>query len=179
MLSARPSSERCTGTAYRFTAEIEDAEEAVEPAPADIEKIPKPERQPLPLSKLKIPAAITALTAAIVVSWLMFSPSAVGGPVRLAVLPIENATGDAEMDWVSTGLMELMNRVLQDGGVETVSSRDIVGLAGEAPVTALVATGSEFRAKLAKTSAATHVLGARLENNSGLYRLTYTLAGQR
>ena len=41
----------------------------------------------------------------------------------------------------------------------------------------LVAKGSEFRQKIASSAAATHVLGARIEDNNGLYRITYTLAG--
>ena len=110
-------------------------------------------------------------------AWLYFSPPAFSGPIRLAVLPVENATGDTDMDWVSYGLMQLMSGMLQDNGIETVSSRSVSGLAGDAPLAELIATGSEFREKLAKTAAATHVIGAKLENNNGLYRLTYTLAG--
>ena len=120
----------------------------------------------------------TLLFAAIVFAWLYFSPPPLSGPVRLAVLPIENATGDTDMDWVSTGLMALMSRMLQDGGIETVSSREVAGLAGDAPLAELIATDSEFREKLAKTAAATHVIGAKLEDNNGLYRLTYT-SGRR
>jgi len=165
------------GHGYRFTAKITTAKD--EPA-AGLEPSPSPgSRPPRKLSpqSLKVASTATLLFAAIIFAWLYFSPPALSGPVRLAVLPIENATGDPEMDWISTGLMALMSRMLQDGGIDTVSSRIVSGLAGDAPLAELIATGSEFREKLVKTTAATHVIAAKLEDNNGLYRLTYTLAG--
>ncbi len=162
------------GHGYRFTADIVDATEQV--ATSLETPVARPPRD-INLQPFKIIGAMAGLFATIVVAWLYFSPPALSGPVRLAVLPVENATGDAEMEWVSTGLMALMSRMLQDGGIDTVSSREVSGLAGDAPQGELIATGSEFREKLAKTAAATHVIGAKLEDNNGLYRLTYTLAG--
>ena len=160
------------GHGYRFTADMLDA---AEQASVEIPKS-KPPRE-LNLQPFKIVGATAALFATIVFAWLSISQQAISGPIRLAVLPIENATGDAEMDWVSNGLVALMSRMLQDGGIETVSSRAVDGLAGDSSITELIATGSEFRQKLGRTEAATHVIGARLEDNNGLYRLTYTLAG--
>ncbi len=164
------------GHGYHFTAEIEDSEEqAAAVSPPEYHQPLAPRH--LNLQPFKIIGATAGLFAVIVFVWLYFSPPALSGPVRLAVLPVENATGDADMDWVSSGLMALMGRMLQDKGIETVSSRDVSGLAGDTPLAELIATGSEFRGKLARTAAATHVVGARLEDNNGLYRLTYTLAG--
>jgi len=165
------------GHGYRFTAKIITTQDQTM---AKSESSPPPRSRPprkLNLQSLKVAGTTALLFAAIIFAWLYFSPPALSGPVRLAVLPIENATGDAEMDWVSTGLMALMNRMLQDGGIDTVSSREVSGLAGDAPLAELIATGSEFREKLTKTAAATHVIAAKLEDNNGLYRLTYTLAG--
>jgi DNA-binding winged helix-turn-helix (wHTH) protein/tetratricopeptide (TPR) repeat protein len=165
------------GHGYRFTAKIITSEDET-PALADsvAPRMPRPPRK-LNLQALKVGATTTVLFAAIVFAWTLFSPPALSGPIRLAVLPIENATGDPDMDWVSTGLMALMNRMLQDGGIDTVSAREVAGLAGDAPLAELIATGSEFRLILARTAAATHVIAAKLEDNNGLYRLTYTLAG--
>ena len=163
------------GHGYRFTAEI-TANEENEAAVTEASPLPRAPRH-LNMQPFKVVGSAAGLFAAIVFAWLYFSPPALSGPVRLAVLPIENATGDAEMDWVSTGLMALMSRMLQDGGIDTVSSREVSGLAGDTPLAELLATGSEFRENLAKTTAATHVIGAKLEDNNGLYRLTYTLAG--
>ena len=160
------------GHGYRFTADMLDA---VEQASVEVPRS-KPPRE-LNLQPFKIVGATAALFATIVFAWLSISQQAISGPIRLAVLPIENATGDAEMDWVTNGLVALMSRMLQDGGIDTVSSRAVEGLAGDRSITELIATGSEFRQKLGRTEAATHVIGARLEDNNGLYRLTYTLAG--
>ena len=165
------------GHGYRFTADVitsEDETSAV--AESEPPHTPRPPRK-LNLQTLKVAGTAVLLFAAIIFAWTFFSPPALSGPIRLAVLPIENATGDPDMDWVSTGLVALMTRMLQDGGIDTVSAREVAGLAGDAPLAELVATGSEFRLKLARTAAATHVIAAKLEDNNGLYRLTYTLAG--
>lgn len=162
------------GHGYRFTALIDAATKQE----TTTKEMPRPDApRSLNLQPFKILGAVAGLFAAIVSAWLFFSPAALSGPIRLAVLPVENATGDADMDWVSYGLMELMSRMLQDGGIETVSSRNISGLADDAPLAELIATGSEFREKLTKTAAVTHVIGAKLEDNNGLYRLTYILTG--
>ncbi len=161
------------GHGYRFTADIADIADVAEVEPV-VAASPTREanRQPL-----MIAAAATVLLVVIVAAWSYLSPPALTGPVRLAVLPVENATGDSEMDWVSNGLVALMSRMLEDSGFETVSSGTVSGLAGDAPITELVAAGSDFRKRLKQTTAATHILAARIENDKGLYRLTYTLAG--
>ena len=162
------------GHGYRFVADID---EALEPAPT--EPLPEPARPATTFNwrRLYMPGAIGMLAAFAIGVYMMLAPPALGGPIRLAVLPVENATGDEGMEWVSTGLMALMDRMLQDDGIDTVSSGQVTGLAGDSPVSQLVATGSEFRDRIAKSAAATHVLGARIEDNNGLYRITYTLAG--
>jgi DNA-binding winged helix-turn-helix (wHTH) protein/tetratricopeptide (TPR) repeat protein len=169
------------GHGYRFTAEVIAGEAQTTTTAEPLPSLSTAPRARAPavrnLQPFKIISAAAGLFATIVFAWLFFSAPALSGPVRLAVLPIENATGDPEMDWVSTGLMALMSRMLQDGGIDTVSSREVSGLAGDAPLPELIATGSEFREKLMKTTAATHVIGAKLEDKNGLYRLTYTLAG--
>ena len=165
------------GHGYRFTATVDEASSAVIVADTAPPDRPVKTGHAINLQPFKIAGSAAGLCAVIVIAWLYLSPPAINGPVRLAVLPVENATGDAEMDWVSNGLMSLLSRMLQDGGIDTVSAGEVSGLAGSASINELIATGSEFREKLKRTSAATHVLGARLESNNGLYRLTYTLAG--
>ncbi len=164
------------GHGYRFTASVEDTVTDHPPADSKAAVNQTTPRRPS-LQQIKIIGVAAGLFALIVAAWLYFAPPTFSGPVRLAILPVENATGDADLDWVSNGLMALMSRMLQDNGIDTVSSREVAGLAGDSALTELIATGSEFRKKLSQTSAATHVIGARLEDSNGLYRLTYTLAG--
>jgi DNA-binding winged helix-turn-helix (wHTH) protein/tetratricopeptide (TPR) repeat protein len=160
------------GHGYRFVAELEE-----EPAAAaDIAGASTPHDKPgLPAWLKPVAAAVVALLA-IGVTWWYLAPPAYSGPVRIAVLPVDNATGDEALDWTRTGLMALMNRMLEDRNVATVGSRSVTGLAGDQSIEQLIAGDSEFRRTLEKTTAATHLLGARLEFDGGLYRLTYTVS---
>ncbi len=160
------------GTGYRFAADLDDD---IEPAVHLPES--KTPRQPFNWSVLKIPGAVAALTVLVVSAWLLFAPMAFSGPVRLAVLPFENATGDAELDWIETGLMAMMTRTLADQGVDTINVDAMSESDTQQSISALLATGSEFRDRMSRSSAATHFLGASLQQSGGLYRLTYTLAG--
>ena len=162
------------GHGYRFIADID---EAAEPAMAVADNAGDTPKRGVSWQPFAIGGTIAGLLAIAVAAWVLLSPPALAGPVRLAVLPVENATGDPEMDWVSTGLMALMSRMLEDSGIDIVSTRDVSALAGDGQMTALVATGSQFREKIHKASAATHVIGARIETSNGLFRLTYILAG--
>ena len=102
------------GHGYRFVASVNDA--VASPAP-DVEATSTPQRvRPRPL--LAVAATIVAVALA---AWWALTPTAVSGEVRLAVLPAENSTGDAEFDWVRTGMMSLMNRMLEAKGVAVVS----------------------------------------------------------
>jgi DNA-binding winged helix-turn-helix (wHTH) protein/tetratricopeptide (TPR) repeat protein len=158
------------GHGYRFIAEIRDT---TTPEAAPTEPSAAPARSGR-RSWFGIAAAGAGAIAALV--WFL-APPAVSGDVRLAVLPVENATGDEELNWTRMGLMALMNRMLEDQGVTVVSGNSVSSLAGETPIEQLMAGGSEFREALQKTTAATHLVGATLGSDSGLYRLTYTFDG--
>jgi DNA-binding winged helix-turn-helix (wHTH) protein/tetratricopeptide (TPR) repeat protein len=159
------------GHGYRFIAIIED--DAPESVHEEI--LPTtPVKRTRKISNLPIAAGLIVVIAAL---WWYLSPPAVSGAVRLAVLPVENATGDAELDWTRTGLMALMNRMLEDQGVAIVSGNSVSDLAGETPLRELMDAGSDFQQTLRQTTAATHFVGATLESDGGLYRLTYTFTG--
>jgi DNA-binding winged helix-turn-helix (wHTH) protein/tetratricopeptide (TPR) repeat protein len=158
------------GHGYRFIADIRDATppEALQP------ETPAAPARSGRRGWIGIAAAGAAALASLV--WFL-TPPAVSGDVRLAVLPVENATGDETLDWTRMGLMALMNRMLEDQGVTVVSGNSVSSLAGETPIEQLMDGDSEFREALQKTTAATHLVGATLESDSGLYRLTYTFDG--
>lgn len=165
------------GHGYHFTANIDDSVASVSTDTEVSAAAPAKSAHKVRRQTSRLAAMVVALLAVVVVAWLYLSPPALSGPVRLAILPVENATGDAEMDWVASGLVALMSRMLEDSGVETVSPQTVSGLAGDTPTAELIASGSDFRKNLQQTTAATHVLAARIESDKGLYRLTYTLAG--
>ena len=158
------------GHGYRFIAKIEEqtaqpAEETAGP------KKPAPGRRG---PALAIAAAIITLAGA---GWWFFAPHAVSGEVRLAVLPVENATGNDELDWVRTGMMSLMNRMLESRGIPVVAESRILDLAGDKTLDELTRKEGEFNNVLLRTSGHTHTLAAEFEFEQGLYRLNYTFAG--
>jgi DNA-binding winged helix-turn-helix (wHTH) protein/tetratricopeptide (TPR) repeat protein len=163
------------GHGYRFIADIR------EPAVAEATPVEAAPQEPVgPASQRrshKLLATSVAAIIGLVVVWWFLAPPAVSGNVRLAVLPVENATGDDDLDWTRMGLMALMNRMLEDQGVTVVSGNSVSRLAGDAPLKMLMRRDSEFRAALKETTAATHMVGATLENEGGLYRLTYVIEG--
>jgi DNA-binding winged helix-turn-helix (wHTH) protein/tetratricopeptide (TPR) repeat protein len=162
------------GHGYRFVARFEDRAEpeaetkAAAPAESAVTANARLSYRPA--------AAAIVVVLAITAAWWAFSPSEYSGPVRVAVLPVENATGDAELEWTRTGLMALMGRMLEDKGVATVGSRRVTQLAGDSSVEELISANSEIREVLRETAAATHLLGARLELEGGLYRLTWSIS---
>jgi DNA-binding winged helix-turn-helix (wHTH) protein/tetratricopeptide (TPR) repeat protein len=158
------------GHGYRFVANIDD--QAARPAEGTVSPTrPQPARRS---PALAIAAAIIMIAVA---GWWFFAPHAVSGEVRLAVLPVENATGDGELDWVRTGMMSLMNRMLEARGIAVVAERSVLDLAGDKTLAELTTRDGEFNIALLRTSGHTHTLAAKIEFDQGLYRLNYTFAG--
>lgn len=104
--------ETVPGRGYRFVAPVVSLSESqsalpVAPAPA-----------PVPRRRWPFIAAAVALLAlaAVVASWLAWERST--GPVRIAVLPFENLSGDANQAYLASGLAEETGYALArlDGG---------------------------------------------------------------
>jgi DNA-binding winged helix-turn-helix (wHTH) protein/tetratricopeptide (TPR) repeat protein len=165
------------GHGYRFVAAIEDdAEPAAEPAPEPVVEVPaaEPRRKRGGRSFLYAASAVLAAFAA---GWWLLSSPAVSGEVRIAVLPMANETGDAELDWIRTGMMSLTNRMLEAKGVPVVAESRVRELAGDASLEQLTGKNSTFLDALHQTTGHTHTLSATLRYEQGLYRLVYTFAG--
>jgi len=157
------------GHGYRFVAEIGETPDAPSSRPAT-----QPDVEPRRAPWL---AAAAALVAFVGVAWWYLSPPALSGEIRLAVLPVENATGDGELDWVRTGMMSLMNRMLEAKGISVVSERNVIDLADDRTLDELTRKDGEFLPTLRKVTGHTHTLAAELRYEQGLYRLNYTIAG--
>jgi DNA-binding winged helix-turn-helix (wHTH) protein/tetratricopeptide (TPR) repeat protein len=154
------------GHGYRFIAEIE-VDDPVEDVTQPARSAPKRSRL------LAIAASLIVGVAAV---WWFVSTPVHSETVRLAVLPVYNDTGEAELDWASTGFMALINRMLEDRAINIVGSRSVTKLAGDQSPDELFATGSEFRSTLQKTTGFTHMLAATLRRDGEFYRLTFTLS---
>jgi DNA-binding winged helix-turn-helix (wHTH) protein/tetratricopeptide (TPR) repeat protein len=153
------------GHGYRFVAALDEGTEPAEPvAPATVVKQP---RSPASARKPPwLPLAAVSILLVAALAWWGTSRDAAGAPIRVAVLPVVNQTGDPDLGWVTTGLMSLVNRLLQDHGVDVVPER---------PVLALAEVGGEMAALLQKTEQATHLLESRLGLEDGIYRLEFTV----
>jgi DNA-binding winged helix-turn-helix (wHTH) protein/tetratricopeptide (TPR) repeat protein len=186
------------GHGYRFVAELEDA-----PAPADVpdgsfaeatvpagpdregaaDVVPPAHHEPAAESTTSLRrargwrwglAAVAAVALLLIAWWLR--PGTDPSGVRLAVLPIENTTGDAELDWVGLGLMGLANSLLDSAGsIPVVGNADVLGVVDGGSHSASPADLPETLAQLGRAFGATHVLQTRLERNAGLLRISYRL----
>jgi DNA-binding winged helix-turn-helix (wHTH) protein/tetratricopeptide (TPR) repeat protein len=156
------------GHGYRFIAEVRA--DTPSTAPAEATATGKPARG------RRVPAMVASLVVALAATWWFVATPVHSEIVRMAVLPVENATGETELDWASTGFMALINRMLEDRSIAVVSAGSVSSLAGDQAPADLIAANSEFRDALQKTTGFTHMLAATLERDGDLYRLTFTVS---
>jgi hypothetical protein len=101
------------------------------------------------------------------------SPAAAASPVRVALLPFENLTGDLSLDWATIGLMALVGNALATDPrlapltVHEVSAA-VQGLGPDASVQARVDA-------VRQRTGATHVVQTRLLREAHGYRLDHGL----
>jgi len=149
------------GHGYQFMAE---SKEEVEEAPA-AEAIK---------SHFATPRFFAILVAAVLVTfivWLWPAP-APEQAIRLAVLPIENASGDAELDWTRLGLMGFANDIVeQREDLNVVPASEVIRFDEQRDGDDAVA---DFN-RLHDLFGASHMLVSRLEKNASVLRLSYTL----
>ncbi|MCG8433148.1 MAG: tetratricopeptide repeat protein [Gammaproteobacteria bacterium] len=93
--------------------------------------------------------------------------------LRVAVLPFENTSGEAELDWAEFGLMNLALNVVRSGGVQVVSAHSTVkAIRKNADV-----VDDSVMEKLRRAYAATHIVSPRLERTGDLLRVSYSITG--
>jgi DNA-binding winged helix-turn-helix (wHTH) protein/tetratricopeptide (TPR) repeat protein len=117
-------------------------------------------------------AALVTIVAALLVPHI--PPSASDSPAlpRIAVLPITDRTGEADLAWTRNGLMGLIASLLQEQGkIEVIGSQIVQGVVGthdtfDAP--ALAALG--------KSLGATHFVSGELRRVGSLYELELRLS---
>lgn len=181
---------------YQFMAEVEPVSRAppagdAMPGPTetalDTPDAAAPDRplhseSPAPAPTLAPRAAPTrwpGLTAALVVmlaglSWIGWrqideQPPAADAPLRIAVLPFENRTGDASLEWMRLGMMSAIEQILREGGhLPTVPPPELLRRLTDQPVDdddALVALRSAHQA--------THLVVGEIHAGAGNLRLAY------
>ncbi|MFI4970943.1 MAG: tetratricopeptide repeat protein, partial [Lysobacterales bacterium] len=117
-------------------------------------------------------AALVAIAAALLVPHVPPSASD-GNPVpRVAVLPINDRTGEAELGWTRNGLMGLIASLLQERGkVEVIGSQVVQGVVGNRDTFDAAAL-----AELRKSLGATHFVSGQLRRVGSLYELELQLS---
>jgi DNA-binding winged helix-turn-helix (wHTH) protein/tetratricopeptide (TPR) repeat protein len=159
------------GHGYRFVALLEGPAipEPAPPAPEPPAGDAARRRRFGPAAWLTLAGALAALAAGLAI-WRAGDPSPQAGATRVAVLPIEDRTGDPDLAWVRLGLMGLVSQMLRASGVDTVPARSVLALAEPGDP---AATGEKLR----EVYGATHVAAATLARGGGLYRFTYVVTG--
>jgi DNA-binding winged helix-turn-helix (wHTH) protein/tetratricopeptide (TPR) repeat protein/TolB-like protein len=114
-----------------------------------------------------VAAALVALIAVGFASRRQHDAQAAGSVPRVAVLPLADGTGEAELAWTSRGLMGLMTGLVeQRSAVEAVPAADVAAVAVPD-----AAGDAERVAALVRATGATHVLATSLAKVGSVYRL--------
>lgn len=162
------------GRGYRLVAAVE-AIDHLDPAP---------EASRLPanglVTRLGWPARGTGLVLLLLLLagvWLLqradqATAPATQLPLRLAILPVENHTGDTSLDWSALALMGAIGDVLRLGdGLPVVPAVEILPLRESL----LELDGAQIWQRLNETVGSSHVVQSRLLAQPGQLRLSYGL----
>lgn len=163
------------GRGLRFVAEVE-----VEGSPAAVPIAdsprgadappPEPGRRLLPL--LVAAAVAAAVVLAVVAGWQLRLRHGSDGPRRLAMLPFENRTGEATLEWVERGLPRLIGRVVEEGGgVELVAESQVEETLEAAGIEHPTSVDRSVFDRLQRALGVTHLAAAGVRREGGLYRL--------
>lgn len=133
-------------------------------------------------TKLIVPLVLV-LTLVLVFIYIARQPDAVAGShTRVAILPINNGTQNAEQDWASLGLMSYVSHYLNKGAsVKTVSPHAILALTDEswAPDLKPLEVSPGLLTQLTASQGASHVVVSRLEKRDQLLNLRYAIYSPR
>ncbi len=173
------------GKGFRFVADVKRvAPELAEERRPEINRgsgaaSPGTRRSIVVLSALALVAALTLV--ALVFTRTGESP---GANARFAILPVENATGDADLEWTELGLMSLVQTSLDQGpNIASISPRSVLAqtegleLQPEGPLN----IDAELIEKFGRVYNVSHIVLSRLSGAEGEHRLDYVViaSGQR
>ena len=155
------------GHGYQFVAALAD------------EKPDSPEVPATQPSRFGTPRVFAALIVLLVASFIYFvwPVSAPETSVRLAVMPVQNSTQEADYDWIRLGLMGFANDLIVRSAklnilspsnvIRFVESNDAIDRDDEQAAADLLQLRSSF--------GASHMLLSELEKSGSVLRLTYAL----
>lgn len=134
-------------------------------------------------SQLTTPRLLAALVVLFIVGFIVYLwPGATSQEVvRLAIMPVQNATSDTEYDWTRLGLMGFANDLLtRDAKLNILPASDVMRFAErKTRLRSKDDEDTEFAAadleQLRDSYGATHMLVSTLIKNASGLRLTYVL----
>ncbi|MGH8203492.1 MAG: tetratricopeptide repeat protein [Steroidobacteraceae bacterium] len=154
------------GRGYRFVAEL---------AQTTVETASPPKRE-----RWRWPVWVAVACMALAIGYGSFRygvQTAAPQPFRIAVLPIENATGDVELDWTRLGLMTVMADGLRKASLRVVDDGAVVRLA-DAQAGSGERNAGWLHQVLRQAHGATHLLSTRLERAGNVYRIRTSVTGE-
>jgi len=157
------------GVGYRFVAPVHGLVPATvpHPVPLDGSNAGLFQRQ-----WIAVPIIVLVLVVTLV-AW-MRSQGPGDEALRIAVLPVQNETGDAQLDWVRLGVLPLIDSVLEDDGVRRVDTGQVLSTIRRYPE----AADPVSQARVLRLNArADRVLVPRLFLADGGYRLEVSRVG--
>lgn len=168
-----------SGTTPALRSRIPGGEVVVASAPVAAAQRP---RQSL-VRRRALAVLAGCIIAGAAIAWFVATrtPGMVKSSIRVAVLPVENATGDAALDWTRLGLMSLASNRLASAGVRVVADGDVLRLSqvDQDDRTDDADAGDWLVDILRRAHGATHVLTVRLEKEGDALRLRYSLRDGR
>lgn len=175
------------GHGYRFVAELttepmtRSEPDTVPPPEEPISESPPRKSLPAPLLQrpVLLAGAAAAAILAIVLAWaLLREPPPPSTGTRIAVLPVADETGEAELAWTRLGLMSYVSSLLgSDGGMPVVADGSVVSLADNVGWSGDLEdpANAELIAKLRDVYGASHVLAMQLLSEGGALRMNFSL----
>ena len=182
------------GHGYRFVMELDSSPPAAETSPSTAAQIADPAtpgKDPDPSSnliansgpelgrRLSLTAGVLSVIALLVIAvaaglalndWQTARSSV---DEAIAVLPVDNRVEDPDYQWVRLGLMSLLQRMLDEGGIDVVPDRRVLDALGDEALTA--PPDLELAERLRQQSRADALLYTQLARDGGLYRLSVVL----
>ncbi len=176
------------GHGYRFVAELAESGSA---APAGVRPPPSADsgsEAAAPASDSRLHKALwgglmvlslLGIFGMLYIGLLLLRPAPTpAGELRVAVLPLEDATGNPELAWARLGLMSYVGNMLgSEGGLATVGDGSVVSLAESLGWKQGLedTAGKELASRLREVYGATHVLAIELVKEGAGLRMSYTL----
>lgn len=156
------------GHGYQFVAIVADADSSPQ------ENVAAPDRS-IATPRLLAGFVVLLIVGFILYLWPAAEPKQT---VRLAIMPVLNATTDPEYDWTRLGLMGFANDLIaRSAEFNILPASDVIRFTertGWSDDKDDVTAAGDLE-ELRSTYGASHMLSGRLEKNAGVIRLSYSL----